>query len=37
MVKIIYDYTGLGKNDNGTYYIEKGNISYNYNGIYKKY
>ena len=33
--KIIYDYTGLGKNDNGTYYIEKGNISYNYNGIYK--
>ena len=32
--KIIYDYTGIGKNGNGYWYLEKGNISYTYNGIY---
>ena len=30
--KIVYDYTGLGKNSNGTWYMEKGAITYKYNG-----
>ena len=32
--KIVYDYTGLGKNSNGTWYMEKGTITYKYNGKY---
>ena len=32
--KIIYDYTGLGENEYGIWYLEKGNISYAYNGTY---
>ena len=32
--KIVYDYTGVGRNDNGMWYMENGNISYKYNGTW---
>ena len=32
--EIVYDYTGVGKNGNGMWYMEKGNISYKYNGTW---
>ena len=32
--KIVYDYTGVGQNGNGMWYLENGNISYKYNGIW---
>ena len=32
--KIIYDYTGVGQNENGKWYLENGDISYKYNGTW---
>ena len=33
--KIDYNYTGLGTNKNGTWYLEKGEVTFKYNGTYK--
>ena len=32
--KVDYDYTGLGSNENGTYYVQNGEIPFTYNGTY---
>ena len=32
--KIDYNYTGIGTNKNGTWYLEDGKITYNYSGTY---
>ena len=32
--RIIYDYTGVGQNENGKWYLENGDISYKYNGTW---
>ncbi len=32
--KIVYDYTGVGRNGNGMWYLENGKISYRYNGTW---
>ena len=32
--KIDYNYTGIGTNKNGTWYLEEGKITYNYSGTY---
>ena len=32
--KVDYEYTGLGENENGIWYLEEGKITYNYTGTY---
>ncbi len=32
--KIVYDYTGVGQNGNGMWYLENGEITYKYTATY---
>ena len=32
--KIVYDYTGVGQNGNGMWYLENGEITYKYTDTY---
>ena len=32
--EVVYNYTGIGENENGTWYLENGEVNFNYIGSY---